>query len=107
MPVAIVYSEKIVRPGKMNIHLVDGELEKIAGVLDWNCEMGKMGKVTKSSITINIESPINYDSKTNSLCSGSKVKSCRTLDCEMTVKDLDKGKHVLTINYVDGKLVVK
>ena len=107
MPVAIVYSEKIVKLGKMSIHLVDGELEKIAGVLDWDCAMGKRGKFTKSSVAIDITSPISYNSDKNSLCSGSKIRNCRKLDCEMTFKDLDKGKHVLTINYVDGKLVIK
>lgn len=107
MPIAIVYSEKIVRPAKMSIHLVDGELEKISGVLDWDCAMGNMSRMTKSSIAVSISSPITYDSGTNNLCSGSKIKNCRTLDCEMTFKNLDKGKHVLTINYVDGKLMVK
>lgn len=107
MPVAIVYSEKIVRTGRMSIHLVDGELEKIAGTLDWNCAMGRTGRLTKTSIGINLISPITYESSTNSLCSGSKIKNCRKLSCEMTFKSLDEGKHVLTINYVDGKLVVK
>jgi len=107
MPVAIVYSEKIVKPGIMSIHLVDGELEKIAGVFDWDCAMGRMNKLTKSSLGIDIKSPITYDSGTNSLCSGSKIKSCRILDCEMAFKNLDQGKHVLTINYVNGKLVIK
>ncbi|MBI5872072.1 hypothetical protein HZB88_03215 [archaeon] len=107
MPIAIVYSEKIVRPGKMSIHLVDGELERIAGVLDWNCVMGKAGRITKSSIGVDLNSPITYDSSKNSLCSGSKIKNCRILNCEVTLKDLDKGRHVLTINYVDGKLVIK
>jgi len=107
MPVAIVYSEKTVSPGKMSIHLVDGELERVAGVLDWDCAMGKAGKLTKSSIAVDLQSPISYDSDKNNLCSGSKVKSCREMDCNMTFKNLDTGKHVLTINYVDGKLVVK
>jgi len=83
MPVAIRHSVSEVNVGRMSITLVDGELEKIAGFLDWSCKMGMLGKLSSSSTDVQINSPITYDRTNNYLCSGGGTKNCRKLLCTL------------------------
>jgi len=104
IPVAIRYSENDVRLGKMNIKLVDGELEKLAGFFDWSCKMGKMNRMSSLTTEIMISQPATYEN--GKLCFG---QYCRKLLCELIYFDgLDsEGTHELTVNYQEpNKLLV-
>jgi len=81
IPVAIRYTTKNVQPGKMFITLVDGELEKIAGFLDWSCKMGILGKMSSSTMKVGITYPITYNKTQKLLCSGKTT--CRKLFCNL------------------------
>lgn len=110
MPVAIRRSAKLVTPGKMEIRLVDGELEKIAGTIDWFCQLGKRGRMTKSSFSVYTHGTVSYDAAENNLCltpSGSKKKSCRQMVCQLDFAGLKSpGEHMLSLSYSDGKIVI-
>ncbi len=104
IPVAIRYSEDNVRLGKVEIKLVDGELEKLAGFFDWSCKMGEMNIMSSSTTEIFISQPVNY--RNNELCIGS---SCRELLCELVYFDgfETKGIYKITVNYQESnKLLV-
>ena len=89
IPVAIRHSVNEVNVGRMSITLVDGELEKIAGFLDWSCKMGMLGKMSSSSTDVQISSPITYDRSNNYLCSGN---ACRKLLCTLIgFEDMKSG----------------
>jgi len=96
IPVAIRYSENDVRLAKMEIKLVDGELEKLAGFFDWSCKMGEMNRMSSLSTEIMINQPVSY--KNNNLCIG---ESCRKLLCNLIYFDGfgSEGVHELTVNY--------
>lgn len=106
IPVTIRYSENDMRLGKMEIQLVDGELEKLAGFFDWSCKMGQLNRMTSSSTQIAISQPVTYDSGSNKICMGG---SCRKLDeCQLLYFDglKSKGTHSITVNYKNGMLLV-
>jgi hypothetical protein len=112
MPAAIRYSREFIRPAVMDIVLVDGELERVAGVLDWACQLGMQNKLDKNSfqlkeLDINIQNPIKYNKNTGELCSMTEQPTCRQMMCRMDFEDMDVGEHMLQINYVNGRLVVK
>jgi len=107
LPVAVRYSQKIVRPARMEIDLVDGELETIAGALDWTCQMGKMGRMEKSSAGVYTSIGMSYDKENNSLCLNTKIITCRKLLCEMEFEGLSPGEHMLNLKFeAPNKLVV-
>ena len=108
IPIAIRYSDKLTRPGTMQIHLVDGELEKISGVLDFYCQEFKNNRITQGSFQVRASYPLSYDTDSEELCSGSKDKSCRKMMCPMAFEEIKSaGDYILRISYVDGVLVVK
>jgi len=80
----------------MEIKLVDGELEKLAGFFDWSCKMGEMNRMSSLSTEIMINQPVSY--KNNNLCIG---ESCRKLLCNLIYFDGfgSEGVHELTVNY--------
>jgi len=111
MPVAIRRSEKLVTPGKMEVTLVDGELEKLAGAIDWLCQLGKKGRLTESPFTIYTHGTIEYDTNKNYLCltpTGSKQKNCRQMLCQLEFEGLKSaGEYMLSLKYTDGRIVIK
>jgi len=108
IPMAVRYSDKLTRPATMQIHIVDGELEKIAGILDWSCVLFKNNRITKFSIQIKTSYPLSYNSQMNELCSMSKEKSCRQMWCPMNFAEIKSaGDYILKISYTDGVMVVK
>jgi len=98
IPVAIRYSENDIRLGKMDIRLVDGELEKLAGFLDWSCKMGQINRMTSSSTDIKTSYPAAYNSQENKICVG---ESCRKLQCRLRYFDgFDSdGIHTLNVEF--------
>ena len=108
IPISIRESEKIIRPGSMDIYLVDGELEKISGTFDWNCALFSAGKISSSKIAFHTIYSLKYDSSIHSLCTQSKTTNCRETKCEIAMKNLDSGgDYLVTVTYKDGKMVVK
>lgn len=108
IPVAIRYSDKLTRAGMMQVHLVDGELEKISGMLDWYCEMFKSNRFTKGSAQIMTSYPLSFNTTDGELCSMSKEKSCRKMWCPMDFEEIKSGgTYILKMNYADGAMVVK
>lgn len=92
IPVAIRHSEKDVRIGKMSIHLVDGELEELAGFLDNACKQGMLGYTDSMSKNIGISYPIYYTN--GNLCigaKGTKQNECRIAVCNMDFEDIESG----------------
>lgn len=109
MPVAIRRSEKMISPGKMEVVLVEGDLEKLAGGIDWFCQVGKKGRMTSSSFSIYIHGTVDYDA--GSLCltpTGSKKKNCRQMLCQLEFEGLKSaGEHMLSLSYEEGKVVIE
>jgi len=108
IPIAVRYSDKLTRAGKMQIHLVDGELEKISGVLDLYCQFFKNNRLIRGSATIKTSYPLKYNADTGQLCSVSKPESCRKLWCPMSFEEIKTGgEYILKMSYVNGIMVVK
>ena len=91
--------------GKMDIILVDGELEKLAGFFDWSCKMGKYWRLKSTSIEFSVNQPVTYNSLENKICIGN---SCRKLLCPLLYFDgfKSKGIYNIQVNYQDGSLKV-
>jgi hypothetical protein len=110
MPVAIRRSEKLITPGKMEVKLVDGELEKIAGYIDWSCELGKRNRMITSSFSVYIHGTVSYDAAKSNLClipSGSNKKSCRQMVCHLDFAGLNSpGEHMLSLSYSNGRVAI-
>ena len=108
LPIAVRYSDQLTRPGIMQIHLVSGELESIAGILDWSCQLFKNGGLTSYSTTITTNYPLTYFPTTNQLCSISDTPACRTMWCPMSFENIgSSGQYVLKVTYSNGILNVK
>jgi len=108
IPIAIRYSDKNVIPGNIFLYIVDGELESIAGALDWSCDLFRAGRMNATSLGIRTSYPLTYVKSTNELCSGSKEKSCRIMSCPLVFNDIKAaGEYVWTIKYANGNLVVR
>ncbi len=92
-PVGLWYSEADVRPGVVEVRFIEGELEKLAGLVDRSC-------FYQSS---NAESIfLSRDARTfgNLLCMD---KDCRQLLCPANI-DLSKGDYYVVANYRDGRV---
>jgi len=108
IPIAIRYSDRLTRAGNIQIHLVDGELEKISGVLDLYCQFFKNNRLTQGNAQIKTSYPLKYNADTGQLCSVSNPASCRKVWCPMNFEEIKTGgEYILKINYVDGVMVVK
>lgn len=108
MPIAIRYGDRDVRPGMMRVKVVEGELESIAGTIDWTCQMMKMDRLKSFSVTIHTSHGITYDKNNNKLCLLTKDKVCKVMSCPLDFKELKtSGDYILTIKYSNGVLVVK
>jgi hypothetical protein len=108
IPIAIRYSDKLIRPGTMTIYLVNGELERIAGSLDWICELHKEQQVQQISVQIYTSYPLSYDSNSNLLCQVSKTNSCRIMDCDLAFAGFKApGTYMLRISFLGDKEVIR
>lgn len=107
MPVAIRYSKKVVKPGKITIYIVDGELEKIAGFLDLSCKLGMLGQKNATTTKISLSYPLTYFN--NTLCIESNPKKCRKVLCKLDFKDIkSKGVYRITTSFkYPNKLMVR
>lgn len=102
LPIAIHYSDSLTMPGIMIITIVNGELEKISGVIDWACDLHRQGSLTKSTVQIHTSYPISYDASSQSLCQVSKTKWCRITDCSLDFSGLKaSGTYLIKISF-DG-----
>lgn len=108
MPIAIRYGDRDVRPGLMTVTVVDGELEKIAGMFDWTCQMMKADRLKSFSVTIHTSHGITYDKGNDEICFLTKDRICKVMSCPLDFKELkSSGDYILTIKYNNGVLVVK
>jgi len=106
MPIAIHYSDRLTRPGLMTIHLESGELEKIAGIVDYACNLYRQGRLTKSTVQLHTSFPLTYDSNSKSLCQVGKINSCRVTDCKLDFNGYkSSGNYVMKISF-DGDMEV-
>ncbi|MBN2094654.1 MAG: hypothetical protein JW727_01270 [Candidatus Aenigmarchaeota archaeon] len=107
MPIAIKYSEKEVGLGRLNLTVVDGQLDRIAGFLDRACMMGKSSCKNQSSAKISLDYPLSYSE--GELCIGLKNKDCRKLLCELDMKDIkSKGTYRLATSFeYPNRLIVR
>jgi len=108
LPIAIHYSDTLIRPGLMTIHLVSGELEKISGILDFSCQLHMQGRLLKSTVQIHTTYPLIYDANSHSLCQISKTNSCRITDCELDFSGFKSpGTYLLKISFDKDKEVIR
>lgn len=108
IPIAIYYSDRLTRPGKMTIHLVSGELERIAGIFDFACQSHNHGNLQSLNVQIHTSYQMSYDSKTNMLCQVSSTKSCRITECSMDFAGFKSpGNYLTKINFNSGTEVVR
>ena len=108
IPIAIHYSDTVTRPALMTIHLVDGELEKITGVIDWACQSHRLSNLVKSTVEIHTSYPISYSSTAKSLCQVSKTNSCRTTACVLDFQGFKSaGTYLLKINFDGDKEMIR
>lgn len=108
MPIAIRYSDSLTRPGTMIIHLVDGELERIAGAIDWICELHKENRLLQTTVQIHTSYPLTYDANSKLLCQVSKTNSCRITDCNLDFAGFKApGTYLLRINFAGDKEVIR
>ena len=106
IPVAIRYSERSVKSGKISITLVDGELEKVAGFLDLSCKLGMLGQANTTTTKVSLSYPVTYID--NNLCISSNPKRCRKVLCELDFEDMkSKGEYRLSTSFkYPNKLMV-
>lgn len=108
MPIAIYYSDSLTRPGKMTIHLVSGELERIAGIFDFACESHNQGNLQSLNVQIQTSYQMSYDPRTNMLCQVSNMESCRITDCSMDFAGFKSpGNYLTKINFNGSTEVVR
>ncbi len=94
MPIAIRYSNYDIRPGKLEIEVVDGELEQLAGFLDGVCHFQQ-----QSGMGIVLSNPVYLEN--NDICIGPS-KSCKALLCKVRMNNLSPGSYYLNADYVNG-----
>lgn len=101
MPIAIRYSNYDIRPGKLEIEIVDGELEQLAGFLDGVCHFKQ-----NSGMNIVLSDEV-YRENNNNICMGqSSNKVCKRLLCEVQINSLTPGSHHLNANYQNETIIV-
>jgi hypothetical protein len=97
IPVAIRYDSKDIRPGKMQIKIVYGELESIAGFFDMVCK-------TKTSKKIEISLEDDVKIQNDKICINNR---CRRLYCNVTgINEIKRGEYILSASYSQGKIFV-
>jgi len=85
LPVVIRVGVDEYRNGMITITAVDGELERIAGLIEKVCTQAEAGNLVKDSMQMQITYPITYDDVTKQLCmTESSNTYCKTLDCSIT-----------------------
>lgn len=108
IPVAIRYSDRLTRPGTMQIHIVNGELEKISGIMDWACHLFQTKQITSFSTPISTSYGLSYNPATSELCSMSNVPACRATWCPLNFANIKSGgSYILKMTYSNGIMVVK
>lgn len=93
MPIAVRYSNYDIRPAKLEIEVVDGELEQLSGFLDSVCYF-------KKSSGVNVILSYSAYLENNELCMGTgQDKTCKVLLCKVNMDSLSSGSHYLNGNY--------
>ncbi len=95
-PVGIRYSDYDIRPGKIELKFIDGELEDLAGFIDKACTSG--GHSAGKDIFISSKVAANE----RSLC---MEKQCRELLCP-TKFVLNPGRYYLIAAYKNGRVEI-
>jgi hypothetical protein len=106
IPIAIHYSDTLTRPAMMTIHLVDGELERLSGIIDWACQLHKQNGIDKLSVQVHTSYPVVYKSSSSSICQVSKTDSCRATDCNLDFGGLKSSGNYLIKIIFNGNIEV-
>ena len=101
IPIAIRHNATTVNPGKIQVEMYSGDLERLAGFIDHVCMAGKRSnsKLTEGR-TFNIDYPITVTDKKMCLVLG-KDKICRDLYCDTVFEGVSvAGEYKLTATYM-------
>ncbi len=106
MPIGVKHSEKDIRPGSLEIELVDGDLERVAGFLDMVCEFGRGRGEYSAAKSLSIVYPAYFEE--GRLCNGyGSSKACRRLLCEnVEMENINAGNYYLRARYYNNTLYV-
>jgi hypothetical protein len=108
IPIAIHYSDKLTRPALMTIHLVDGELERISGIIDWACQLHRQNGIDKISVQVHTSYPISYKPSPTTICQVSKTNSCRATDCALDFAGFKAaGNYLMKISFNGDTEVIR
>ncbi|MFH1433015.1 MAG: hypothetical protein ABIG84_07410 [archaeon] len=101
IPIAIRHSDKEINPGNIKITTFAGDLERVAGFIDYTCMTGRRGYATYSdSKTFHINHPILLENNTLCLVLG-KEKMCRELYCEVFFDGIQMdGEYKISAKYM-------
>lgn len=99
IPVALKYSESNVGLGKMELTLIAGELNEIAGFFDHACLLGQLGREDGiASAVLRTSYPITLEN--GQLCIGLKNKDCRTPMCELEFEGFESsGEYIVSVEF--------
>jgi hypothetical protein len=90
LPVAIYYNDTKVKPGEMELRVVDGEFEQVRGILERVC-MENITEITE----LHISYPFTLE-ENNTLC---QSDSCKTLICPKQISlDLNAGFRIIKVS---------
>lgn len=107
LPISIRFSDTKIQPGRITIYLYDGELEKVAGLVDKAC-LNDMD--LESNIILSYKTSLTTVGSKNMVCMNiGKKKICRTLACkkDLSPKDILPGFYKLDIKGSGEKVHVR
>jgi len=106
MPIGVKHSKKDIKPGLLEIEVVDGDLERVAGFLDMVCEFGRDKGDYLATKSLSIVYPVYLEG--GKLCSGyGSTKACRRLLCEdVRMENINAGSYYLRARYYNNVLYV-
>ncbi len=103
MPVGIFLKRQDIRVGRINIELVDGELERLAGFIDESCFLATKGLVERSG-EIDITAKAMFSGRQVCMDFGTE-KPCKQVSCSIADKELSKGTYRLKTKVVDNNIM--
>ncbi len=100
MPIAVRYSNYDIRPAKLEIEIVDGELEQLAGFVDSVCHFQK---AAGANIVLSAEAYL----ENGEMCIGSgSGRACKVVMCDTFMERLTPGSHYLSASYKGSVVTV-
>jgi len=103
LPVSIRYNDTYIQAGKVTIYLFDGELEKLASLINQACVFGSI----EDQIELSYKTYLKVENGFNNICmADGNVETCKTLICNKNIdfKVLMPGTYKLKLvsnkNYI-------